>query len=273
MRATVSRPSIAGIIKSISSNPKESSASSSAASAAKPSSASSTRISQLLRISSRILRLIAWSSTTSTRIPCTSAGSLRRAGWSPSPKRAVKRNVLPTPSPLSTQMRPRIISTSCCEIARPKPVPPKRREVELSTWLKESKICACLSGGMPIPVSRTEICNSTAPRNSSSIATSTSTSPSSVNLMALPTRFTTIWRRRLGSPTRRSGRSGGMWQISSRSFSDARIARVCTASPRQSRKPNSMSSSANRPASILEKSKMSLSNSSRASADCRTRFR
>ena len=42
-----------------------------------------------------------------------------------------------------------------------------------------------------------------------STATSTTTSPLSVNLMALPTRLTTIWRSRPGSPTRASGTSGG----------------------------------------------------------------
>ena len=38
-------------------------------------------------------------------------------------------------------------------MARPSPVPPYRRVVELSACVKAWKMCCCFSGGMPIPVS------------------------------------------------------------------------------------------------------------------------
>ena len=79
--------------------------------------------------------------------------STRAAGM---PRRTVKWNVLPLPSTLSADIRPPIIPTSRDEIARPSPVPPYLRVVELSTWEKAWKIFARDSLGMPTPVSRTE---------------------------------------------------------------------------------------------------------------------
>ena len=40
-------------------------------------------------------------------------------------------------------------------IARPRPVPPYRREIDASTWLNDWKRRPIRSGGMPMPVSRT----------------------------------------------------------------------------------------------------------------------
>ena len=37
----------------------------------------------------------------------------------------------------------------------PRPVPPKRRVMEASAWVKGWKRCSWAEGGMPIPVSRT----------------------------------------------------------------------------------------------------------------------
>src|SRR5262245_45863304 len=58
-------------------------------------------------------------------------------------------------------MRPFIIATSSMEMASPRPVPPKRRDMELSAWLKASKMISRRSTGIPGPVSRTEKCNMT----------------------------------------------------------------------------------------------------------------
>ena len=41
----------------------------------------------------------------------------------------------------------------------PSPVPPKRREVELSAWVNDSKIRSIRSEEMPIPVSVTAKCS------------------------------------------------------------------------------------------------------------------
>src|SRR3954462_6418852 len=66
---------------------------------------------------------------------------------------------------------------------------------------------------MPIPVSRTEIrtCEgSTCPGS-----TVTTTSPRSVYLTALPTRFVSTCRSRCGSPWTAAGRFGSTWATSS----------------------------------------------------------
>ena len=54
--------------------------------------------------------------------------------------------------------RPPIASTSRVEMLRPRPVPPYFRVVEPSACLKGSKMCACWSAGMPMPVSCTSKC-------------------------------------------------------------------------------------------------------------------
>ncbi len=51
---------------------------------------------------------------------------------------------------------------------------------------------------------------------SPSLLTPTPTSPCSVNLIALPSRFTRIWRRRPGSPRNRRGTSGSTDAVTSR---------------------------------------------------------
>jgi hypothetical protein len=70
--------------------------------------------------------------------------------------RIVKRNSLPAPTSLFTLIRPPISSVSRWLMARPSPVPPYRRVVEASTWLKDWKSRSSRSVGMPMPVSRTE---------------------------------------------------------------------------------------------------------------------
>src|SRR6202167_4977807 len=69
------------------------------------------------------------------------------------PNVAVKCNVLPRAGTLSTQILPPIKSTKRLVIAKPRPVPPYFRVVELSACVNASKIMACLSSAMPIPLS------------------------------------------------------------------------------------------------------------------------
>src|ERR1022692_1265926 len=95
------------------------------------------------------------------------------------------------------------------------------------------------------------------------------TSPCPVNLIASPTRLTIISRSRVGSATTSSGTSGRMSQVSSRPFWWARKARVLMAGTKLSRSLNSMESSSSLPASILEKSRISLMMVSSESADGR----
>ena len=86
---------------------------------------------------------------------------LRRPAASPRACRSgtVKWKVLPWPGSLSSQMRPPIRSTSREEMASPRPVPPNRRVVEPSAWLKARRSALCLSGECRCPVSRTRECS------------------------------------------------------------------------------------------------------------------
>ena len=67
----------------------------------------------------------------------------------------VKWKMDPFPGSLETQMRPPINSTSWEVMASPSPVPPNRRVIDESACVNASKIEACFSSGMPIPVSVT----------------------------------------------------------------------------------------------------------------------
>ena len=101
-------------------------------------------------------RLVALSSTTSTRRPRARRPASARLPATPrlAHDATVNQKVLPPPGGLSTQIVPPISSTSCCEIARPRPVPPYLRVVEPSAWVKAWKSAPRFSGGMPMPVSR-----------------------------------------------------------------------------------------------------------------------
>ena len=112
---------------------------------------------QWLSVSSRMRRLVALSSTTSTRTPRTRAPGDGRAGDAgPCAKRASKWKRLPRPGSLSTSSRPPIAPTIRDAIASPRPVPPYSRVVEPSACANASKTSRCFSGGMPMPVSLTE---------------------------------------------------------------------------------------------------------------------
>ena len=69
----------------------------------------------------------------------------------------MKWKVEPAPTSLSTQILPPISSARCLLIVKPRPVPPNLRVVDASAWEKDSKMRSIRSGGMPTPVSETEI--------------------------------------------------------------------------------------------------------------------
>ncbi len=156
-------------------------------------------------------------------------------------------------------------STSWAQMARPRPVPPKRRVVELSAWEKGSSRVARADGSMPMPVSATRKCTPSSP----SRETPTVTPPCSVNLTAFPTRLTRTWRRRSESPVTQAGTSSSMSTRRSSplawAWAEMVPATLRTAAPR-SKSTSSMSSL---PASILEKSRMSLMRPSRLWPDSR----
>ncbi|MBV6475800.1 MAG: hypothetical protein MOGDAGHF_01366 [Rhodocyclaceae bacterium] len=214
-----------------------------------------------------ISRADSLSSTTSTRAAAGTPEVAPAAASGCTPKRAVKWNTDPRPGSLSTQMRPPISSTSALEIARPRPVPPYLRVVELSAWLKGWKSLAHCSGVMPMPLSLTRKCSSMSSAPPPARSTPITTSPRSVNLTALLARLTRTWPSRSGSPTSVAGRSGGTSKSSSSPLSSAlmptMLARLSITSSR--RKPTF--SMAILPASTLEKSRMPLRMPSRLTAE------
>ena len=149
---------------------------------------------------------------------------------------------------------------ACDEIERPRPVPPYRRVVEPSAWLERVEdhrelvgrdadpVCRRRRSGAPGPAGRP-----TRPRPRRA------TSPRSVNLIALPRRFMRTWRSRSGSPTRASGTSGRDGRPRAPAPSPRPGGRaVRIASSTVSRGRNRIGSRSSLPASILEKSRMSL---------------
>ena len=102
-----------------------------------------------------MLRFVGLSSTASTRCPQSWNGSVSVSTVAAACFSSVSsnQNVLPLPGSLSSQMRPPMSSISCRVIVSPSPVPPYRRVVLPSAWVKLSNTAACCSTGMPIPVS------------------------------------------------------------------------------------------------------------------------
>ena len=96
-------------------------------------------------------------STTSTLRPGPGQGdALNTEAW-PEDAQATGRerrsvNSLPRPRTDCSSIRPPMILASRREMARPRPVPPKRRVTEASVCVKGSKMRSCSSSGMPIPV-------------------------------------------------------------------------------------------------------------------------
>ena len=88
-------------------------------------------------------------------------GARRRGARALRPKRALKWKVEPWPGSLSTHSRPPMRSTSWRRSTGPRPVPPKRRVVELSACMKGWNTRDSCSAVMPTPVSRTQPCSST----------------------------------------------------------------------------------------------------------------
>ena len=141
--------------------------------------------------------------SSSTRMPLCEESC---AGMSPCTLSSGISNQKSVPRPVSedTPMRPPINSTMRLQIARPRPVPPYRRVVEASAWLKAVNSRSTASGRMPMPVSRTSKRSWCCAADSPMRWTCTDTEPFSVNFTALLIKLPSTWRRRTGSP--RTGR-------------------------------------------------------------------
>jgi len=122
---------------------------------------------------------------------------------------------LPWSSSLFTCSCPPMRCTKVLLITKPKPVPPKRRVVEVSACVNSSKICYMCSALIPMPVSITENykCTSCSLRKTCSIKMRTC--PCMVNFKALPARLIRIcWSLNL-SPIRLRGILGSISNINS----------------------------------------------------------
>ena len=192
----------------------------------------------------------------------------------------VNQKVEPFPSVLSTPIWPPINSTNCLEIARPKPVPPYFLVVEASTWVKDWNSFFWSPGAIPIPVSLTlnsrkserllpsfngwifskNFWSPLAVNNPGilPVETSITTSPTSVNLIALLIKLVSICRNRAASPLIRSGTSLSISATNSIPFSCAGVANKSSTSSRQILRSNSIVSKRISPASSLERSRISL---------------
>src|SRR5216683_5516496 len=165
----------------------------------------------------------------------------------------VKVKVDPRPGSLSTQIRPPCNSTNFFARVRPRPVPSCLRVSSLPTWRNSSKMAGWSSGAMPIPVSMTAI--STAP--SVRLAFRLIRPPSGVNLTALDRRFSRICLTLRSSPTTSPSRES-MSTCRAMPWRPARSLTRVTAFSRAVGRWNGAGASSMRPASILDRSRMSL---------------
>ena len=118
-----------------------------------------------------------------------------------------------------------------------------------------------------MPVSATQILSATSFSERSCRSTDIVTFPSSVNLSAFPTRFTSTCLSRAGSPTTHSGISDAIRQLIPTFLSRARKENICCTSSMICAGRNSSDANSSLPASILEKSKISLRTPSRCLAE------
>ncbi len=123
---------------------------------------------------------------------------------------------------------------------------------------------------MPTPVSRTVRPRQSSAGRSATRRTWRLTSPAAVNLIALPSRLRQIWRIRPGSPRSTVGTSGSISSRSAKPLSRARGATIAVTRSRTVLRSKSMQSSSSRPASIRDRSRMSLMIVSRASPESST---
>ena len=145
------------------------------------------------------------------------------------------------------------------EIESPSPVPPYLRWVLPSAWRKASKIRSCWLSAMPMPVSCTAKATPPASRE-----TRNETSPLSVNLSALESRFFRIWPRRCPSVFRCEGTSSPMPNESASPFCFACGSSVLTSPSTAAASGMFSRCTSTLPASIFERSRMSLMSVSRS---------
>ena len=213
---------------------------------------------QLVKVCSRIRRLLSLSSTTRTLLSCNS--ELLESSLSPSSNSVstVKKKVEPLPFELIICISPPIFCASIFEIVKPSPVPPNLRVVVVSACVNALNNLSCCSSLIPMPVSRTENLNCPDDASFCKKVSFISTSPASVNLIAFPNKLTSICFSLTGSTTANLGIFGLMFNRSSRPFFAAWYLIMSVACSTSSIMSVLIRSSSILPASIFEKSSMSL---------------
>ena len=165
--------------------------------------------------------------------------------------------MLPTPTLLSSHMRPPSSSTRRLERVRPRPVPSSRELPRPPCW-NDSKIRCWSASGTPMPLSVT-VMSTSAPRRR---ARTTTEPPAPVNLTALVIRLSTICLSRSTSECTTSMSSATSRERST-PWVAARSRSIAAASSRRDRRSIDEYSRAIFPASIFERSRISLRSSSR----------
>ena len=160
--------------------------------------------------------------------------------------------VEPRPGCESTPMVPPIRSTMRLQMTRPRPVPPYRRVVELSAWLKGWNRRCTLAAAMPMPVSRTSKRSSCWLRVSPRRITCRLIEPRSVNFSALLMRLLRICRSRTGSPRTASRTLGSICSCRRKPLASAGFSIRWMIESSASRRLNPVDSSCSLFASSLE---------------------
>ena len=180
-------------------------------------------------------------------------------------------------------MRPPSSAVTSLAMDSPSPVPPYRRLSVPSPCWKAPKITARFSGAMPIPVSVTENASrlpspspapspaaaSTEPGSAAAAAAETArtrsvTCPFSVNLTAFDSRLPSTWRSRCRSVTSSAGADGSIEISKSSPFSAVSGPNVACRSSTSALSRNRSACTSIRPASTLDRSRMSLMSCSRS---------
>ena len=170
-------------------------------------------------------------------------------------------NVEPFPISLSTVIEPFIISMSCLVMLRPRPVPPNFAVVSPSAWVNSANTLSSCSGDIPIPVSDTSKLSQSSPLTTTPWAFN-DTVPFSLNLHALLIKFSRHWRS-LVSSLRITPMSGVTLITNALLFLAARGSPTLLRTVMTLSISNSDMKSSSFPASIFDKSNMSLISPSR----------
>jgi hypothetical protein len=205
--------------------------------------------------------------TSSTRSPSSARRGAVPASSTGGCSGTLNQNVLPRPASLTRPISPPSTLTSSRLMARPSPVPPKRRVVLASAWVNGSNRPACCSSSIPMPVSDTSNRTGTVPGAKLPPAAGdavTVTCPLGVNFTALPARLSSTWRSLPASPLTVPASAGSQRAVTVRSLLPVASATrpITSSSSRQISK--SARSRTILPASSLLKSSTSLITDNRA---------